>query len=305
VVERYNPVTNTFLSSFNVGTNLAATDITPDDHYLLAAEHNTSGSTGTIDRVDLTTGTVTPMSYPLENLDAGAYDIVALNDGQAVFSSDSNFTGNSGNLRSINLSTWAISDFMANGHTDGVSPRSELWRSPDHSTFFLNDTETSAGGVQLFSTKTENFLVNTQLGTDLNGFRVAISPDDTAIAFGGFNVQLAARNTSNLSVIKTLTDAGGGVAYNPINSVLYDASLGSGSILVLNGSTYQQIGSIPAGGASFSPYDDPDNGMTVSDNGKFLFVYSQSSLYVYSVPEPASISLLGLAVPLLAVRRRK
>jgi hypothetical protein len=304
LVEQYNPVTNSFLTPLDVGSNLSAIDITPDGHYLLAAEAGTSGSDGTIDRVDLTTDVVTPLSYPLENLDSGAYDIATLNDGRAIFSSNSDYTGNSGNLRSISLSTWNISDFTVGGQDQGVSPRTELWRSPDHSTVFMDDSETSAGGVNVFSTSTENYLIQTLLWTPLNGFRVSISPNDAAIAFSGFNVGLAARNTSDLSVIQSLTDAGGGLAYDPSSPVLYDASFDADKILILNSITYQQIGAIDPGGADFYPYDVPGNGMTVSNNGKYLFLVSGSNLYVYSVPEPASVSLLALALPVLAARRR-
>src|SRR5205823_2106913 len=34
LVQRYNPVSNTLLPAWNVGTNITAIDVTPDNHYL-------------------------------------------------------------------------------------------------------------------------------------------------------------------------------------------------------------------------------------------------------------------------------
>ena len=126
VVERYNPVTNQFLSSIDVGTDLSDIDITPNGQYLLAADTATSNGMGMIERVNLSTDAVTDMPYPLENLDAGADQLVAMNDGQAIFSSGSSYTGNESNIRSINLNTWAIGDFTVNGIVQGAGPAISL-----------------------------------------------------------------------------------------------------------------------------------------------------------------------------------
>ncbi len=303
VVERYNPATNTFLSPINVGTDIQSIDITPGGQYLLAADTAVSNGMGTIERVNLSTNAVTDLTYPIENLDAGADQIVALSDNQAIFSSYSNYTGNASNLRSINLTTWAIGDFTVGGQVQTVDPQYQLTRSYDYTTLFENDTELSSGGVGVFSATSDSNLIQTQFNTPLNGLRVAISPNDSVITLGGFNVNLAARNASTLSVIQSLTDAGGGIAYDPTRPILYDASFNSDEILEINTTNYSQVGTINPDGADFYPYDVPNNGMTVSGNGNYLFLYDGSDLYVYALPEPASLGLLGVGAVALTMRR--
>jgi hypothetical protein len=307
VVERYNPATNTFLSPLNVGTDISSIDITPGGGYLLAADTATNNDMGTIERVNLSTNAITDLTYPIENLDSGADQIAALSDNQAIFSSNSSYTGNASNLRSINLTTWAIGDFTVGGQVQAVSPQDQLTRSYDYTTLFENDTETSAGGVGVFSATSDTNLIQTQFGTPLNGLRVAISPNDSVITLGGFNINLAARNASTLSVIQTLTDAGGGIAYDPTRPILYDGSLNSDEILEISTTNYSVVGSINPAGASLSPYDTPNNGMTVSGNGNYLFLYDYpgSDLYVYALPEPASLGLLGVGAVALTMRRRR
>lgn len=303
VVERYNPATNTFLSPINVGTDIQSIDITPGGQYLLAADTAVSNGMGTIERVNLSTNAVTDLTYPIENLDAGADQIVALSDNQAIFSSYSNYTGNASNLHSINLTTWAIGDFTVGGQVQTVDPQYQLTRSYDYTTLFENDTELSSGGVGVFSATSDSNLIQTQFNTPLNGLRVAISPNDSVITLGGFNVNLAARNASTLSVIQSLTDAGGGIAYDPTRPILYDASFNSDEILEINTTNYSQVGTINPDGADFYPYDVPNNGMTVSGNGNYLFLYDGSDLYVYALPEPASLGLLGVGAVALTMHR--
>ncbi len=304
LVDRYNPATNSFLSAIDVGTDLSDIDITPDGQYLLAADTATNNGMGMIERVNLATNAVTQMPYPLQNLDSGADQLVALNNGQAIFSSSSSYTGNASNLRSINLNTWTITNFTVNGVVQASVPGDQLNRSFDYSTAIIIDTETSLGGVQIFNANTGTYSVQTQLGAPLNYLKAAISPNDSQAVLGGANVSAAVRNTSNLSTVANLVDLDGGAAYDPSSPLLYDFSLNSGAILEYNTTNYSLVGQINPDGANSYFYGGvPNNGMTVSGNGRYLFDYDVSNLYVYPVPEPTSASIL-LVGSIFALCRR-
>jgi len=193
-VLRYNPSTNSLLPSWTVGSNINAIDITPDRKYLFAAEVNLTGDQGTIYRVDLSNGAVAPFHYTAGEA-RGAFDIVALNDGRAVFSANHQFSGASTPFRSIDYSTGTITPFTIGGVEQSGERQSELWRNITQNTFAVDGTNTSAGPIGIFSTTTEAYLTQVTTFTPLNGFRAAINPAGTQTAMYGFNFSSSARKS--------------------------------------------------------------------------------------------------------------
>ena len=72
----------------------------------------------------------------------------------------------------------------------------------------------------------------------------------------------------------------------------------------LSTTNYSQVGEINPDGANSYFYGGvPNNGMTLSGNGDYLFDYDGANLYIYALPEPASIYILTIG-SILALRRR-
>jgi hypothetical protein len=303
LVQRYNPQTNALLPAWTVGTNVSAIDITPDNQYLLAAENNWTGI-GIIHRLNLNTGLVTDYTYDAPEGRA-AYDIVALNDGRALFSGGHMYSGDATVLRSLDLNTGSISYFTVNGQTQYVQKNSELWRNRARNTVAIVDTATSAGGFSIYSTTTESYVSSTQFWTPLNMMRLSITPNSSQVAMAGFNLSAAVRQTNDLSVITALTDAAGGLAYDPTGTLLYDGCQTAGTIRIYRTSDYQIVGTVAPAGASLSIWDVPGSGMTVSGDGRWLFLYSSNGLNTYAVtPAPeAGTLLVMLAGAALLLRR--
>jgi hypothetical protein len=303
-IQRYNPVTNTFLPAWTVGSNLNALDITPDRKYLFAAEVNLNADQGTIYRVDLATGSSTPFHYTAGEA-RGAFDIVTLNDGRAIFSASHQYSGAATPLRSIDYATGAITDFTVNGVAQFGERQTELWRNITHSTFAANGTNTSAGPVSIFSTSTETYTTQATTWTPLNGFRAAVNPAGTQTAMYGLNFSSRVRSTADFSLIAPMDDAGGGFAYSPDGAYLYTASFAAGAIRVYRTSDYQPVNSISPAGADFFPYAMAGNALTVTDDGRYLYLYSTNGLNVYAVPEPATLLALAAPLSVMLVRRRR
>jgi DNA-binding beta-propeller fold protein YncE len=303
-IQRYDPATNALLPAWSVGSNINAIDITPDHKYLMAVEVNLAGDQGTVYRVDLSNGNVSPFHYTAGEA-RGAFDIVTLNDGRAVFSADHQFSGASPPLRSIDYVTGVISPFTINGVAQAGERQSELWRNVTHSHFAMDGTNTSAGPFNVFSTVTEAYTVAVSTGTPLNGLRVAVSPNGAQAAIYGLNFGPTARSTTNFATLASLADGSGGFAFSPDGAILYTASFNAGSILKYRTSDFQQVGTIAVGaGVDLFPYSMANNAFTASEDGRYLFLYSANGLNVYAVPEPAGLSLVLLAgLPLLRKRR--
>src|ERR1051326_1189995 len=84
-VQRYNLSTNQIDTSYNLGGSLNGLDIAPDDSFLLVAQSTTaSNGQGTFHRVDLATGTITNITFPLGSDEESAYDVAIASNGLAL-----------------------------------------------------------------------------------------------------------------------------------------------------------------------------------------------------------------------------
>lgn len=75
-VRQYNLVSGVFGQTYNLGGSLNGVDIAEDDSFLLVAQGVASGSTGICQKIDLGTGAVTNISYPLAVGDLTCQDLL-------------------------------------------------------------------------------------------------------------------------------------------------------------------------------------------------------------------------------------
>ncbi len=109
LVEPYNLSTGQLEPVYYAGKALWGIDITPDDSFLLAAENNTANSQGTFHKIDLHTGAITDINYPLTNGEGGAWDVAIGANGIALVTTSRPVTGSGVvPLRQIDLATNSV-----------------------------------------------------------------------------------------------------------------------------------------------------------------------------------------------------
>jgi WD40 repeat protein len=85
LVERYNLSTGGLETPYDLGGSLNGLDISPDDSFLLVAQASFGPTEGTLQKVDLSTDTITNINYPLDMVygEAGVWDVAIASNGLA------------------------------------------------------------------------------------------------------------------------------------------------------------------------------------------------------------------------------
>src|SRR5437016_4889133 len=73
-VQRYNLATNQVDNSYSLGGSLNGIDIASDDSFLLVAQNNLSGANASVQKLNLTSGSVSNISYAVESGELGPWD---------------------------------------------------------------------------------------------------------------------------------------------------------------------------------------------------------------------------------------
>jgi WD40 repeat protein len=267
-IARYNPATGTTLPAWNVGVNPRAADITRDGKYLLLAEGSAGAAQGVIRRVNLDTGVNTNLFYDLLGEGAGASDIAVMNDGTAIFTTSHQFSGAPITLRRVDLTNWTIGPFVVDGVTHTFERGSPVFRSRDGSTVLLTGGNTSAGPMQVYSTRAGDWIVARGMGTHLNYMTAGFSPDGRVMAWAGANIGSSVQHTADLSLIEVFQSLHGGIAFDPSGTLMYAGNVNDKKIHVYRTGTYQEIASFPSEADFWLLEGAP---LQISEDGRWLF----------------------------------
>jgi hypothetical protein len=266
-------------------------------------------SSGTVERYDMTTGTLLTPWKVGNSLNGG--DITP--DGSALYIAENQQGATQGIVRKVNLTTGAVTNLTtpdaswdtlpsdvaiaSNGiglvrrrgqwqqmlelnlSTDVITPRSIsgllyggdlIARSGDRSLLLIR----GADGLFTYNAVTNSF--SPQRPANANSL-FAVNRDGSLIAVEvGTSISILDRN---LNSVENLTNVDGGLAFDPIRDILYAASAATDQIIAFDTNTWQElyrfnVGEDLRGNSSF---DDPSkplgNGvMTVSNDGRYLFL---------------------------------
>jgi len=309
-VERYNPATNTLMSPWNVGEQLAGADITPDGSYLYAAEvtPDFADGVGYIRKVNLTNGAVTNIPYNLGFYEGGAWDIKIAGNGLAFFTTTFEGSGWT-SLRQINLANDTVSVRKDDPGSDGggdVTGSTGITRSPDGNELLFQEDDISSGPLFDYSAVTNHF--GSQLNTNAFVGRnpAAINRNDTLVAFQqGSGISIL--NTS-LQTVKTLSGPGsltGGEIFDPVRDVLYvvENNGTSDQLLAFDTNTWAQLNSWSVGeNISSGELLGPGN-MAISSDGQYVFLATSTDVRMFVVPEPAGVLYFAFAATWMACGR--
>jgi hypothetical protein len=302
-VQRYDVQTQTLLTPYSVGVNLNGADITTNGAFLYAGEEQTGATQGIVRKVDLATGTRTNLFYDLGGLEGGVWDIAVMSNGKALVTTKFNGSG-SVMLRRLDTSNDTFSGFPHPTFPNsslGVMQNTHLARSFDRNTVFLAQSNISSGPINLYKVSNPDELsVSASVNWSLSGASTAVSRDGSQVAIQVFGVGFALMD-SDLNGVDALPPYRGGVAYSPVQDVLYAGDATMNQIVAFNALTSAELFRLDIG----EDIGDGLSHMTLSDDGSRLFLTTPMGVRMFTVPvpEPVSITTLGVAAAAMCLRR--
>jgi DNA-binding beta-propeller fold protein YncE len=321
-VQRYDTVANVYLAPWTIGGDLGGLDVTPDGNTLLVCDrtYNTTTDLGQIHRVNVNTGAVTTLQYPIKGgeptfTETGSWDVVALNNGKAFFNGD--FFGTASVvLRELNLSTNAITDRVPLPQFIDVSERTWHARNASGSASLIYESDSSSGAVHSYNAATDSFVATSHLGFFAGEPWRSIFHTDGAAAVSrdGQRFAIEIEPTDELWIMdpsismihKKLPNIEGGVEFDPSLDLLYGLDIDTDQVVFYDATTFNEIKRIAAGGNLLATTAF-DNGVTSLDPFESTLYVSTTGgiLAIPNVPEPTTTALLSVSGVLLASMSRR
>jgi DNA-binding beta-propeller fold protein YncE len=245
------------------------------------AENQRSGVQGFFRKVSLNTGAVTNLPYNLERGEGGSWDVAIAANGKAMTSTTFEGSGRTP-LREINLAT----DTLTNRRN--VTQNTHIHRSSDRSLFFMTESNSSNGPIFTYNGTTDTFPSSAETTNIFHDSALsAVSRNGTLIALE-LGAGISIRNPS-LGTITTLNNVDGGLAFDPTKDILYAVNSTTDRIIAFNTNTWTQLFSLDIGEnvPASTPFDS--GVMSVSGDGKLLFLSTPSGVRVLSLPGGSNI----------------
>jgi hypothetical protein len=284
-------------TGYNLGGSLNGLDIAPDDSFLLVTQKTVSDSQGTIHKVDLTTGAITPINYSLYSAD-GAWDIAIGSGGRALFTTN---IGGSGwtPLREIDLKTNTVTrrtDAPTQGSA-GVYNNTQLHRSTDGNRIYIVETLPSAF---VYDAPTATFGSSAHPRWFVIPASAAINRDGSLLA-NRRDKFVTVDNATDFSFRHSYNGAESGVAFDAVSDSLYVVDAASDQIVAYDTQNFAEKFRLAIG----EPV--PPNDRYSTNSGQFdtgTLVASNDGEYL-ALETPSGIRLIrvvsGVKLPVAAV----
>ena len=273
-VERYHLPTEALLTPFNIGSSLYGADISPDGNWLYVAESTTGGTQGFVHKLNLTTGAVTELAYTLAGGEIGAWDVAIAGNGLGFFTTQ---YGGSGwvSLHKFDLATDAM---LPTGI--GVRQNTHVQRSADRSLLFFQESNTSSGPIFVYEAALNQ--ITQTLDTDVfqDTAMSAVNRNGTVIAHETTTLNI---RDQNLNSVTTLSNADGGVAFDPQRDVLFAVNSSADTVRVYN-STWSQLFQVSIGQNVSTSTPFSDGVMTTSADASKVFLSTSTGVRIIDIP---------------------
>lgn len=297
LVQRFDVARRELLTAWNVGTSLNGADITPDGAALYVAENqgDLANRLGFLHKVDLATGAVTDLNFSLAG-EIGAWDVLVGPGGKGLFTTyDQGFT-TFVPLHGIDLSTDAL---FTRPDTGLVGSRTLLARSLDYQVGLVAGITSGGEAFFRYDAAADGFSPSVTAGGTTFP---AVSRDGSLFAFRmSFPNHVVSVLDRGFRNIQVLPDVDGGLAFDPLQDVLYVANPRTSQIIAYDTNTWRPKYRLDIGESITGPLLEASafgNGeMTVSPDGRFLFLATASGVRLIDLPaatgEPAILNVSG------------
>jgi WD40 repeat protein len=309
LLERYDLRTRDIQVVADMGGSLNGIDISPDDSFIFAAQDFAGVAEAAFQRVDLISGQISNVTFPLLESERRAWDVAIGSNGRALGTTDlqpgwSGFTL----LREINLTnnTTAIrGDIPGPDNTHPGMPYKEIvqatqiHRSADHTRMYLLGGNSSGGPIFTYSALSNSFGPYVYTNTFLDWASAAVSRDGSLLATRhGYPNLASVDRADNLDLLHVFNfDAG--VAFDPTSDTLYAIDTKARQVIAYNSITFAELFRIDIGADTVRPQYQFDTGILLAGtDGQHLALTTPTGVRLIDLPvspteNPARQPLFG------------
>lgn len=276
-IQRYNTVTESLLSPFQIGGNLRGIDLSPDGKTLAVADLSYEGNeyTGTawIQLVDTQTGQSTKVTYSRESGEGGSYSVAYGSDGKLLFSG--HFLGSGSTpLRKYDPVSGSLTTLLSLIWQDDM-----LSASADRSVIAWEEGDISSGPFCRYRVSDGNIIHN---GTNWYNYTVAANRNGTqyAVLFGGVAFYDAQMNRIGEIMQTSSHDGPCSAVYDPVKDIVYFSWLDTSKVYAYNTATLTKIGEYDFGSKFYNRQAYGIGRLKISQDGSLLFAIVNGVSYI-------------------------
>src|SRR5262245_5836775 len=289
VVQRYDVTAGTFLTPITMpgSSSLNGADITPDGSTLIATDSVTGTSGGNLRRINLAPGGVTTVNYPLTGTETGSWDVAALSNNRAVFTTRFNGTG-AVPAHIIDLTTNTIVPDRQ------ISPDTQISRAADRSRAFFTLSNTPAGPIFAYTAATNSYSAVANTDQVQNDVLSSVSRDGSLIAvevsLGNSQLPHTSIIRPDLTGVEELPGIDGGVAFDPNRDVLYGVNSSTDELVAYDTTNWREKYRLPIGenvpaSSAFGP-----GVMVVNSSSSAVFLSTPTGVRRIDLPPPTGVA---------------
>ena len=281
-VKGYNLSTGSIDRSYAIGSPNGL-DIVPDDSFLLVTENNINGSQGTVHKLDLKTGLVTDITYPLTFTETGSWDIAIASNGLAFFTLANGLT----RLRQIDLATNTVTnrtDTSSGGINGTIDYGTRIHRSADGTRLYFSGTSYPTR-VFTYSAVTNTF--GPWAGVPQPPSGMAVSRDGTLLLTQIWTRPASLDTAPDLHFVHGISNFYGSAAFDAVSDTFYLVDTGAQQIVAYDSKNFRERYRLSIGeNIGNSVYNFGAGELTASQDGRYLALGTFSGVRVYVLPTP-------------------
>jgi hypothetical protein len=278
----YDVATGTYSEPYNLGGSLNGMDIAPDDSFLLVAQSCTGAAEACMQKLELGSGTVTNITFPLANelSSSGSWDVGIASNGLAIFTSCNA-------VHQLDLSTNIVAP--RRDAPFALSYSVMISKSADASGFCLADTYDSSGPLFTYTSSTDTFSSAYKDNSfSLSALATAVSRNGALIGLSTFqNAWLS--SAPGAAVIHRYGNIDSGIAFDAVRDRFYGVDTSTRQIVGYDTGNFQPVlqinigQTIAAGTATFG-----EGTLVASPDGQFVALRTSTATRVYSTGSPVA-----------------
>ncbi len=288
-IQRYNLASGVLDRSYNLGGSLNGIDISLDDSFLLVAQHVKGVAQGMFQKIDLNSGNVAAIPYPLAFAESGGRDVAMAANGKAIVTTELEGFGWVP-LREIYGNQIRIrQDAPGVARPGYVDSDTSSARSADGSVLFLRSAVQADAFT--YNASTDTFGPFAQLF----GSIAAVNRNGTMVATEAF-FMTQLKTLPDFAALHTFNFLQGGVAFDLLHDTLYGLN-GNDQIIAYETAAFAEKFRISIG-EHINPNPSRLGPGRLVANQNTLAVITPSTVRIFPIPTPAPIPS---ATPVISV----